>query len=225
MSCGRKIGPFDCCSVVEGDSETLALDLLGGEVDAVISDPPYGISHDTDYRRFTGGNAPEKNYLAVHGDDRPFDPQPWLRFKRVILFGANCFAGKLPTGSWLVWDKRFSNGTAFLSDGEAAWMNKGHGVYICSITWQGYVRSEETRHPTQKPTELMAWCIEKAGNPETILDPYAGSGSTLVAAKKLGRHFLGFEISPEYCAISRRRLAEIDAQPTLFEPQPEQLTL
>ena len=199
---------------------------LGGEADAVISDPPYGIAFDTDYRRFTLGFGVERTkHPPVHGDDRPFDPRPWLRFKRVVLFGANCFADKLPTGSWLIWDKRFANGTAFLADGEAAWMNSGHGVYIKSVTSQGFVRPEPIQHPTQKPVEVMAWCIEKAGNPEIILDPYCGSGSTLVAAKKLGKHFLGVEIREEYVAIARRRLGEIDAQPVLFNPKPEQLEM
>ena len=72
----------------------------------------------------------------------------------------------------------------------------------------------------------MAWCILKSESDGLILDPFCGRGTTLVAAKKLGRHFLGFEISEAYCEIARKRLAEIDAQPSLFEkPKAEQLTL
>jgi len=58
-----------------------------------------------------------------------------------------------------------------------------------------------------------------------VLDPFLGSGTTAVAALKLGRHFLGFEISPEYCRIARERIARVEAQPNLFAAKPEQLTL
>ena len=225
-ACGRKIGPYDCCSVVCGDCLELMKAIPDGAVDAVITDPPYGIAFDTDYRRFTTGfNVPRKNHPPVFGDDSPFDPVPWLQFPRVILWGANHYSEKLPMGSWLIWDKRFSNGSAFLADGEAAWMNHGSGVYICSVTSQGCIRPEAIQHPTQKPVEVMAWCIEKAGMPETLLDPFAGSGTTGVAAAKLGRHYLLFEISEEYCRIARERIARIEAQPSLFEPKPEQLIL
>jgi DNA modification methylase len=71
----------------------------------------------------------------------------------------------------------------------------------------------------------MQWCIRLFPKAETIFDPYCGSGTTLVAAKKLGRHFLGFEISEEYCKIARERIARIEAQPGLFEPRAEQIKL
>jgi DNA modification methylase len=71
----------------------------------------------------------------------------------------------------------------------------------------------------------MSWCLKQFPFADTILDPFSGSGTTLVSAKKIGRHFLGFEISPEYCEIARKRIAVIEAQPTLFEKKPEQLSL
>jgi site-specific DNA-methyltransferase (adenine-specific) len=226
MPCERMIGPYHCCSVVEGDCLELMRRLPDGCVDAVITDPPYGIDYDTDYRRFTTGFAVErKAWPKVHGDDKPFDPTPWLRFPTVILWGANHFASKLPEATWLIWDKRFPNGTAFLCDAEIAWMNKGRGAYIRSITSQGCIRPEQIQHPTQKPEELMAWCLEKAGFPELTIDPFLGSGTTAVAAAKLGRHFLGFEISPEYCRIARERIALVEAQPSLFAAKPEQQKL
>lgn len=89
-------------------------------------------------------------------------------------------------------------------------------------------RNEQGRalHPTQKPLGfvemLVSYSVPAAG---IVIDPFCGSGTTLVAAKKLGRHFLGFEISHGYCEIARKRLAEIDAQPSLFEQKPEQMTL
>jgi site-specific DNA-methyltransferase (adenine-specific) len=233
MSCERKIGPYSCCSVVQGDCLELMKLLPDGCVDAVITDPPYGVDWNTDYSALnTSGTrnhpAQVKTYERITGDSKPFDPTSLLRFEKLVLFGANCYSNKLSKGSWLVWDKRAANGHALLADAEAAWMNSGHGIYLFSHCWHGFARASENSehyHPTQKPVALMAWCIGKAGNPEIILDPYCGSGSTLVAAKKLGRHFLGFEISPEYCEIARKRIALVEAQPTLFEPKPEQTEL
>ncbi len=183
------------------------------KVDLVLTDPPYGINFDTDYTRFTSGfDVQRKVHKPVHGDGYEFDPTPWLKFPHVILWGANCYGSKLPRGSLLVWDKRHRNGTAFLADAEVAWMNHGYGVYIYSQTWQGCLRSEPIQHPTQKPTSLMCWCIGKAATEGLILDPFMGSGTTLVAAKRLGRRAIGIEIEERYCEIAVERLR----QQTLF---------
>lgn len=180
-----------------------------GKFDLLLTDPPYGVSFDTDYRRFTSGHDVVRvNHKPVHGDDSPFDPAEWLHFKNIIIFGANCFSDKLPRGSWLVWDKRFENGKAFMSDGEAAWMNKGHGLYIYSETSQGFVRAEPTEHPTQKPEGLMRWCLTKFPKAKTVLDPFCGSGTTMVAAKSLGIKCVGIEREEKYCAITAKRLAQ-----------------
>lgn len=179
------------------------------KVDLVLMDPPYGIDFDTDYTRFTTGfDVERKAHKSVHGDADDFDPAPWLSFPHVIAWGANCFSNRLPMGTWLVWDKRHSNGTAFLADAEVAWMKGGHGVYIFAKTWQGCLRSEPIDHPTQKPSSLMNWCIEKSGAVGLILDPYMGSGSTLVAAKRVARAAIGIEIEERYCEIAANRLRQ-----------------
>ncbi len=86
--------------------------------------------------------------------------------------------------------------------------------------------SEKLQHPATFGDNLPIRAIRQwTDEDDLVLDPFAGSGTSLIAAKKLGRHFLGMDISPEYCAIARDRLARIDAQPNLFEPQPEQLKL
>jgi DNA modification methylase len=136
----------------------------------------------------------------------------------VVLFGANCFTQHLPVGSWLVWDKRFANGKAFLADGEVAWMNRGHGVYIYSETAQGCVRKEPVEHPTQKPVGVMAWCMEKAKVPEgaVVLDPYMGSGTTGVACIRTGRRFVGIEKDADHFKTARDRIHAELAQGDLF---------
>jgi DNA modification methylase len=64
------------------------------------------------------------------------------------------------------------------------------------------------QHPTEKPIELMAHFIKlhtKRG--DVVLDPFMGGGTTGVACKELGRHFIGIELSPEYCRMAERRIA------------------
>ena len=85
-------------------------------------------------------------------------------------------------------------------------MNRGYGVHIYSMPVES-IQKERT-HPTQKPVGLMAWCIEKGGGSGTILDPFMGSGTTLVAARDMGRECIGIEISQDYCAIAAKRLSE-----------------
>jgi len=195
-------------TLYHGDCREIA-PTLGGEF-AVISDPPYGVAWNTDYRRFTSGfNTPCTKHNEIANDAEPFDPSPWLGYPAVVLWGATCYPERLRVGTWLVWDKRHKNGTAFLADAEVAWMKGGHGVYIYSQTQQGCVREEPVEHPTQKPVGLMRWCISRAakgGLP--ILDPFAGVGSTLIAAKQLGRRSVGIEIKESYCETAARRLSQ-----------------
>lgn len=227
MACGRKLGSYDCCSVVCGDCLELMRELPDGCVDAVITDPPYGIAYNP-----SGGNgaAQRGNLPPVYADDRPFKPSPFLGFPQVVLFGANHFCSRLPDSDcWLVWYKRDGVPSIAFGDCELAWTNLPGQSRVYNHLWHGMLRDSERGelrvHPTQKPVALMEWCIEQAGFPETILDPFLGSGTTAVAAKKLGRHFLGFEISEDYCRIARERIALVEAQPNLFEPKAEQLVL
>lgn len=187
---------------------------LGIDFDALITDPPYGIDFDTDYTRFQGGVSDKRNRSKkVANDVRPFDPVPWLNYRRVILWGANNYSNRLPPGAWLIWDKRNDGRSKdVMSDAEAAWFNNGHGVYIFSHAWDGFVRASEKNtnfHPTQKPAALMSWCIEKAGARGPILDPFMGSGPTLIAAQFLGIPIVGIEISEEYCRVAVDRLRQL----------------
>ena len=78
--------------------------------------------------------------------------------------------------------------------------------------WLGYMRASEGTefyHPTQKPVALIKWILSDKRFPTgVILDPYMGSGSTLVAAKEYGRHAIGIEIEERYCEIAAKRLAQ-----------------
>ena len=193
----------DLVTLYHGDCREWA-----GEAEAVVTDPPYGMGWDTDTTRFSGGAQGHKRGRVappIHGDDEPFDPSPWLAYPRVALFGANHYANRLPLGTTLVWVKRNDDAFgSFLSDAEIAWMKGGHGVYC----FRDFRTAGRTNHPTEKPVGLMRWVIGKVGGDGTILDPFMGSGSTLVAAKSLGRHAIGIEIEERYCEIAAQRCSQ-----------------
>jgi site-specific DNA-methyltransferase (adenine-specific) len=167
------------------------------------------------------------------GDAGDFDPRAFLEFPDVILWGANHFAQALPRGRWLIWNKL---GTLepwdSFSDVEIAWHNKRGSDRIFSLLWKGLAQGEKTgggfrHHPTMKPVGLMSWCLEFIPSAQTILDPFMGSGTTGVAAVKLGRKFIGIEIEPKYFDIACRRISDALKQPDMFieKPKPvEQVT-
>lgn len=201
---------------------------LLGKVDAVVTDPPYGMALNTDGTRFSGGSiesqkrrSPGKAYAAIRDDDKPFDPTPFLGYPHVIMWGLNHFSERLPQGGGLVWLKRNDDafGT-FLSDAELGWEKGKTGVF-CFRSFPQSMATERV-HPTQKPVDLMMWCIERTKG--TVLDPFMGSGSTGVACVKLGRPFVGIEIEPGYFDIACRRIEEATKQPDLFVGAPPPAT-
>jgi len=71
-------------------------------------------------------------------------------------------------------------------------------------------KEERNSHPTQKPIGLISWCITHLSNGLLILDPYLGSGSTMVAAHQLKRRCFGMELEPKYCQVIIDRMAKLD---------------
>ena len=200
-----------------------------GRFDAVITDPPYGIGA---YKNGTMGGgvlAKQSTYDAVDWDEKPISLDLINNLlnvgKTIIIFGGNYFSLP-PARCWLIWDK--DNGLNKFADAEMAWTNIEGAVRLKKYKWQGMLqenmKNKEVReHPTQKPVPIMAWCIEQAGNPATILDPFMGSGTTGVAAIQLGRTFTGIEREPKYFDIACKRIEQAYAQGQLFEPiQPKQ---
>lgn len=177
-----------------------------GAVDVLVTDPPYGISYQHGTRK--GGVALGTDGLSVIGDDAPFDPVPYLGFDKVILWGANHYADRLPASrGWLTWDKRLGIPPNDQSDCEHAWTNFLTVARLYSRYWNGGGIGEERWHPTQKPLALMRWCVELAKG-ETILDPFMGSGTTLRAAKDLGRKAIGIELEEKWCEVAAKRLSQ-----------------
>jgi len=192
-------------------------------VDLVLTDPPYGMDWPADSTRFVGGSDASKKRRGagnakekIIGDDKPFDPEPFLNYPNVILWGYTHFANKLPKGTNLVWIKRFDAafGT-FLSDAEIAWMKGGHGVY-CFRDLSMTAEAKNRKHPNQKPIPLIQWCMEKAKVQGVTLDPFLGSGTTAIACERLNRRWIGIEIEEKYCEIAKKRIENERKQRKLF---------
>lgn len=184
-------------------------------VDAVITDPPYGLG-----KKMRGGTwgAHEKFRGMAVWDNAPFSDLDALRALGdvQIMWGGNYYA--LPVARcWLSWFKPDAPPT--MGHFELAWTNldKCTRQFSQSIA---ATNAERVGHPTQKPIALMAWCIEQAGMPETILDPFMGSGTTGVAAMRMGRAFIGVEREPRYFDIACRRIEDAQRQGALFESAP-----
>jgi site-specific DNA-methyltransferase (adenine-specific) len=201
----------DSCTIYHANCVSVMPELA---FDLILTDPPYGIAHPTNYKsRKRGALAECRDYAPVHGDDAPFDPSFLLAFEKpTLLFGANYFADALPSSSgWVVWDKErpadLDQATA-----ELAWTNFVKGVRVFRYLWNGMIRAgnERLEHPTMKPAALWRWVLALRWTPlGTILDPYMGSGTTLRAAKDLGRRAIGIEIEERYCEIAAKRLSQM----------------
>jgi site-specific DNA-methyltransferase (adenine-specific)/modification methylase len=203
-----------------------------GAVDAVVTDPPYGIGLNTDNSRFSGGNTAlisrrgngvgSANGERIINDAAPFDPSFLLSLPGdKIVWGWNNYPDLLPRGACLVWLKRNDEAFgSFLSDAELAWFSRGHGVY-CRRDLSNNAIANERAHPTQKPVSLMKWCLGFVPNARTILDPFMGSGTTGVACARLGRRFIGCEIEPRYFDIACRRIEAEYRQPRMFVEPPQ----
>ncbi len=175
-----------------------------GKVDAVVTDPPYGIGE-------AGGNA-AKRQRKVGGSskaladqreyaDLDWDNEPIAAETMALVRGA---------GGWLVWDK--CNGGNDFADCELAWTNLPKAVRRIQYMWNGMLREKGAQrgdHPTQKPLEVMKWAIGHLPAPnDTILDPFMGSGTTGVAALQMGKAFIGIEREPRYFEAACRRIRE-----------------
>lgn len=174
-------------------------------IDAVITDPPYGIKQDKGmggcgYDGFGKGmkRAP-RQYTGGWDDQRPDSNAMNAMLaltETLVIWGGNYFADLLPVnGKWLIWDKLQTMPT--YSDAELAWTSlKGVSVKMLRYNGSGLMAREQHRvHPTQKPVALLTWCMAVAKIPggATVLDPYMGSGSTGIACIKTGRRFIGIE--------------------------------
>jgi DNA modification methylase len=203
-----------------GDCLNFMRGMDAGSVDAVVTDPPYGIGESNEKALSRKKLARPHDYGYFDWDNSPASQEQICEILRVsknqIIFGGNYFVLP-PSPCWIVWDKH--NGKNDFADCELAWTSYKTAVRKIDWMWNGMIRqgNEERFHPTQKPLGVMRWCIEKytdAG--QTIFDPFMGSGTTGVACMQLGRKFIGCETDPAYFAIAEKRIKAAASQEIMF---------
>lgn len=185
-----------------------------GVIDLVLTDPQYGIGESNEKNLSRGNLAAPTDYGHYEWDSEPITQELFDMVVSTghcaIIWGGNYYR-VAPSAAWLIWDKL--NGKNDFADVELAWSNLPQAARIKRHLWNGMLRKdkEPRYHPTQKPLEIMTWCIGQAnkhGENAIILDPFLGSGTTAVAAKQLGRKFIGVEIEEKYCRIAVERLRQ-----------------
>ena len=199
----------------------------------IITDPPYGIDLDLKWLsdiHITEGKQPNKADHKIEEDNKPFDATHLFLYKRRLIFGFPYIYDKDATG-WLVWDKQpkiDERGIVTPVEVASTTLRKGYDIF--RVMWGGFMRDDDItekryEHPTQKPVKLMRRLIEKfTKEGDLIIDPYCGSGSTLVACAKLRREFIGCDINPNYVKIAQERIQKELSQTKLvvgFPPNPK----
>lgn len=217
-----RVERIGACTLYLGDCMDIMPTL--GKVDAVVTDPPYGIGESGKKNRTRGGLASPRDYGDFSWDDVRPDLSLLPRCP-AIIWGGNYF-DLGPAPRWLVWDKQ---NTGDFADGEMAWCSAPGAMRIFRWQWNGFIRKGEMDkvnnpvfrvHPTQKPVELMRWCLGFLPDANLILDPFMGSGTTGVACVKMGRSFIGIEKHEPYFDIACRRIEEAYRQPDMLVEQP-----
>lgn len=236
------------CTLYLGDCREILPTL--GKVDAVVTDPPYGIGLEkktSDYRDSKFFDAGESLRASKTYDDRPEYIRDLVRdvipvalalAERGLVFSGPAMIREYPEPASVgsVFTMAGAGRTAWgfqcthpvLFYGKDPFLQDGLGGRPNSLK-DDQPNGEKIDHPCPKPLAWMKWAVARASRSgETILDPFMGSGTTGVACQKLGRKFIGIEIEPKYFDLACRRIEEAMRQPDLFveSPKPaEQLSL
>lgn len=177
----------------------------------IITDPPYGLNIAAS-GKVGGGTHFKKKAWDVLPAQAYFEEMRRVS-RNQIIWGGNYFTDYLPKSRcWLVWFKKQGLPRNSFADCELAWTSFDRNALVFNSRWAGFVKDSQERkeHPTQKSLEVMKWCVQEFSRAGTlILDPFAGSGSTGVAAKTLGRHSISIEKDRDYIAIARRRISSV----------------
>ena len=222
----RHINTFTENTIIHGDSLTVLRQMEPESVDAIITDPPYGIDYHT---KGTGA--------SIKNDKSPFI---WFLYDafRVLKSGESGRGGLICFTRWDV-QQTFIDAmklAGFQVRSEVIWDKVMHGMGDCKsqfapvheniifavkgkysfpggrpkdLSTLRTLGSSQMVHPTEKPVGLLSNLITSVTKPgDLILDPFAGSGSTLVAAKKTGRRFIGIELDDEYYNKAQQRIEE-----------------
>lgn len=170
------------------------------KIDLVVTDPPYGLG-----KKLDGGS-----WGNVSEWDKSIEVDLLLSIDaEIIMWGGNNYPLP-PCRGWLSWFKPDAPPT--MGQFELAWRNVDCVSRQISYSIAA-TNPERCGHPTQKPLAVMAWSIRQSQRRGLILDPFVGSGTTLVAARDLMRAAIGIEANERYCEMAAERLSGI----TLFD--------
>ncbi len=220
--------------IITGDCIEVMEDWPDNCVDLVLTDPPYGIGESNQHNASRGKWADPTDYGNYVWDKNKISDKHIYETCRVgqnqVIFGGNYYGKVLgDTNCYIVWDK--DNGQSDFADCELAWTSFKSAVRLIKWKWQGMLQEaghpkDYRQHPTQKPLGVMKWILGRYSRPnDLILDPFCGSGTTCVAAKMLGRRYIGIDISEEYCEIARMRLKAVDTGTPVKEQRQGQQSL
>jgi site-specific DNA-methyltransferase (adenine-specific) len=217
---------FPSNQILHGDCTRVLRELPDAFVDLIVTDPPYGVRYQDRFGRTVANDDDPSRILGAFTDlYRVLKPDSLcISFYGWGLvddfFRAWRSAGFRPVGH-VVWVKDYASRERFLRyRHESAYLlAKGRPRLprkpLDDI--QPWVYSGNNDHPTQKAVRILTPLIETfTTRGQLVLDPFAGSGSSLVAAKIIGRRYLGIELEQKYCALIRERLAYLQRNP----PQP-----
>jgi len=202
-----------------GDCLELLKALPDGSVDAVVTDPPYGLGFP-----YLSYNDTRENLIALIAG---FMPEARRVATRVFVLCGPTQIGLYPQADWVAnvtwnttgtfgrygynqWTPVLCYGSDIKGFGNVNGVLKSDTMRIIGGAGVGFQRSDaEKKHTCPKPITVMDVVIRRLTNEDdSVLDLFAGSGTTGVACAKNGRSFLGFERDPTYCEIARRRIAD-----------------
>lgn len=205
----KRLGPYELDTIVVGDCLDVMQQMPDGCVDFGFADPPYWVGFD---------------YNDTKDTEMPYVPPHDLVTELTRVARTVCITpgiGNLwdyPASDWvLCWWKTGSCRRVLVG------FNHWEPVlcynpqkleardYQPDVIRAPIVYIEKLDHPCPKPLSLLSHLVDRfSKRGETVFDPFMGSGTTAVAAKKLGRHFFGCDINPEYVEMARKRVAKVD---------------
>jgi DNA modification methylase len=187
-------------TIYHGDCREIAP--LLGRFDLLLTDPPYGININKSNRLSVSRGFGGETWDSEVVDDVLLASLCSISTNQII-WGGNYYMLK-PSRCFLVWDKQ-NDGRDF-ADCEYAWTSLDAVARIFRMRPMNMDGGKV--HPTQKPERLIRWCIAQSGASQTILDPFAGSGTTGRAAKDLNKTAVLIEREEKYCEIAASRMSQ-----------------
>lgn len=189
--------------------------------DLAIVDPPYGIG-------MSGGNVGYKggNNLARKSWDNEIPSDDYFsELRRVsknqIVWGGNYFKSLWPTRGYIVWDKGAGFRGRTYAESELAFTSFDRNAKTLTHDPLANGDYHGKIHPTQKPVRLYEWLLTNYAKPgDRILDTHLGSGSSAIAAHRMGFDFVGMELDADYYAAAVQRFERESAQVDMFRSQP-----